>query len=144
MEKTTLYAYIRLVGNEDVDDFPLEIVTNRLNVQPTKTLRMGDKINNFRVRSFTSWNYESETLETLDSEDVLRPILNVFKSKTDTINQLKKELNLNVQIYIVITMIDGYTPGLTIFPEFSKFAAAINAFIGIDMYVYPFNEPEEE
>ncbi|WP_274309968.1 DUF4279 domain-containing protein [Solibacillus daqui] len=60
MEKTTLYAYISFTGNDDVDDFPLEIVTERLNVQPTTTLRMGDKINNFRVRSFTSWKYESE------------------------------------------------------------------------------------
>lgn len=144
MEKTTLYAYISFTGNDNVDDFPLETVTERLNVQPTETWRMGDKINNFHNRSFTCWKYQSETLETLDSEDVLRPILNVFQFKTDAINQVKKELNLNVQIYLVITMIDGYTPGLTIFPEFSKFAVAINAFIGIDMYVYPFNEPEEE
>lgn len=144
MEKTTLYAYISFTGNDDVYDFPLEIVTERLNVQPTTTWRMGDKINNIRNRSFTIWKYESDTLETLDSEDVLRPILNVFQSKTDTINQIKKELNLSVQIYLVITMIDGYTPGLTIFPEFSRFAAAINAFIDIDMYVYPFNDPEEE
>lgn len=144
MEKITLYAYIRFTGNDDVDDFPLEIVTERLNVTPTTAWKIGDKVNQFRDRSFTCWKYESETLETLDSEDVLRPILNVFQSKTEAINQLKIELNLSVQIYLVITMIDGHTPGLTIFPEFSRFAAAINAFIDIDMYVYPFTDPEEE
>lgn len=67
-----------------------------------------------------------------------------MKSKTDTINQLKKELSLNVQIELVITMIDGYTPGLVISPEFSSFAAAIDAYIDIDMYVYPFSEPEPD
>ena len=40
-------------------------------------------------------------------------------------------------------MIDGYTPGLVILPEFSRFASSINAFIDIDMYVESYNEPEE-
>ena len=145
MKKTTLYAYISFAEKDYVNDFPLEIVTEQLGVQPTTTWRIGDKvnINHSRVRSFTCWKYESETLETLDVDDVLLPILNAFQSKTDTINQLKKKLNLHVKIELVITMIDGYTPGLVISPEFSSFASAINAFIDIDMYVYPFSEPEE-
>lgn len=146
MEKTTVYAYVSFTGNENVVDFPLEVLTERLGVQPTETWRVGDKVNiNYsRVRSFTCWKYESETLETLDVDDVLLPILNVFQSKTVIINQLKKELNLDVQIELVITMIDGYTPGLVISPEFSSFAAAIDAYIDIDMYVRPFSEPEVE
>lgn len=74
---------------------------------------------------------------------ILLTILNVFQYKTVTINRLKEELNLNIQIQLVITMINGYTPGLVISPEFSRFASAINASIGIDMYVYPFSDPEE-
>ncbi|MBD8027201.1 DUF4279 domain-containing protein [Ureibacillus sp. Re31] len=146
MEKTTLYAYVSFIGNENVVDFPLEVLTERLGVQPTETWRVGDKVNiNYsRVRSFTCWKYESETLETLDVDDVLLPILNVFQSKTVIINQLKKELNLDVRIELVIAMIDGYTPGLVISPEFSSFAAAIDAYIDIDMYVRPFSEPEVE
>ncbi len=143
MEKTSLYAYISFTGKDDVDDFPVEVVTEMLGVQPTTILRMGERINDVRTRSFTSWQYESETLETLDVDDVLLPIFNVFQDKTDSINRLNEKLNLNVQIEIVITMIDGYTPGLVIYPEFSRFASAINAFIDIDMYVYPFREPEE-
>lgn len=143
MEKTSLYAYISFTGKEDVDDFSVEVVTEMLGVQPTRILRIGERINDVRTRSFTSWQYESETLETLDVDDVLLPILNVFQDKTDSINRIKKELNLNVKVALVITMIDGFTPGLVIYPEFSKFAADINAFIDIDMYVYPFSEPEE-
>lgn len=143
MEKTTLYSYISFTGNDDIDDFPLEVVTEKLGVQPTEIWRVGDKVNHIRNRSYTCWKYASETLETLDVDDVLLPILNVFQFKTDTINQLKKELNLYVQIELVITIIDGHTPGLVISPEFSSFASAINAFIDIDMYVYPFSEPEE-
>lgn len=100
MEKTTLYAYVSFTGNEDVDDFPLEVLTERLGLQPTETWRVGDKvnINHSRIRSFTCWKYESEILETLDVNDVLLPILNVFQSKTDIINQLKTELNLDVRL----------------------------------------------
>lgn len=106
-----------------------------LGVEPTAILRMGDRINDKRTRSFTSWEYKSEVLETLDVDDVLLPILNVFQDKTDTINHIKEKLNLNAIIRLVITMIDGHTPGLVISPEFSKFASAINAFIDIDMYI---------
>lgn len=146
MEKTTLYAYISFIGSEDVDDFPIEVISERLGIEPTETWRIGDKVNttNTRVRSFTCWKYGSETLETLDSQDVLRPILDAFNSKIDTINQLKRELNLHVHIEVVVTIIDGYTPGLVIYPEFSSFAAAIDAYIDIDMYVHPFNESEED
>ncbi|MER2009398.1 MAG: DUF4279 domain-containing protein [Psychrobacillus sp.] len=143
MDKTSLYAYISFTGKEDVDDFPVEVVTEMLDVKPTRILRMGERINDVRTRSFTSWQYESETLESLDVDDVLLPILNVFQEKTDSINRIKKALNLNVKVALVITMIDGSTPGLVIYPEFSKFASDINAFIDIDMYVYPFSEPEE-
>ncbi|MER2122045.1 MAG: DUF4279 domain-containing protein [Solibacillus sp.] len=143
MDKTSLYAYISFTGKDDVDDFPVEVVTEMLGIKPTRILRMGERINDVRKRSFTSWQYESETLETLDVDDVLIPILNVFQEKTDSINLIKKELKLNVKVALVITMIDGFTPGLVIYPEFSKFASDINAFIDIDMYVYPFSEPEE-
>ena len=145
MEKTNLYAYICFVGNDDIDDFPTEVVTEMLGVEPTAILRMGDRINDKRTRSrsFTSWEYKSEVLETLEVDDVLLPILNVFQDKTDTINQIKEKFNLNAIIRLVITMIDGRTPGFVISPEFSKFASSINAFIDIDMYVYSFSEPEE-
>ena len=143
MEKTNLYAYIHFTGKDDIYDFPVEAVTDILGVQPTTILRMGDRINDKHKCSFTSWKYESGTIETLNTDDALLPLLNIFQYKTDTINRIKEELNLNVRIELVITMINGYTPGLTISPEFSKFASAINASIGIDMYVYPFSEPEE-
>ena len=145
MDKTTMYAYISFTGNDDVYDFPLEDVTEQLNVQPTRTWKAGDRVNEVtsRLHFFTCWKYESKTLETLDSDDVLLPILNAFNSKIDTINQLKQQLNLYVKIYIVISMFDGQSPGLYISPEFSRFAGTIDAMIGIDMYVYPFAESEE-
>ncbi|MFJ5771680.1 DUF4279 domain-containing protein [Psychrobacillus sp. NPDC093180] len=145
MERTSLYAYIIFTGN---DDFPLDVVTERLGVQPTKTWKVGERavpnhpINHF-LRSYTAWHFEIETKETPNTDEVLRPLLEVFESKTDIINQLKEELNLNVHLELVIQIYNGFTPGLVIYPEFSRFAAEINAFLDVDMYVYPFNETDE-
>ena len=145
MDKTSLYAYILFSGN---DDFPLDVVTERLGVQPTKTWKVGERVKpnhpiNQLLRSYTGWHFEIETKESLETEDVLRPLLEVFQSKTDTINRLKEELILDVRLELVIQIYDGYTPGLVIYPEFSKFAAEINAFLDVDMYAFSFNEPDE-
>ncbi len=145
MDKTSLYAYILFSGN---DDFSLDVVTERLGVQPTETWKVGERVNpnhpiNQKLRSHTGWRFKIDAKESLDTEDVLRPLLEVFQSKTDTINQLKEELTLDVCLELVIQIYDGYTPGLVIYPEFSKFAAEINAFLDVDMYVYSYNEPDE-
>ncbi|WP_277584925.1 DUF4279 domain-containing protein [Psychrobacillus antarcticus] len=143
MNKTSLYAYILFSGN---DDFPFDVVTDRLNLQPTKTCKVGERVKpnhpiNQLVHSNTGWYFEIETKESLDTEDVLRPLLEVFQTKTDTINQLKEELNLDVHLELVIQIYDGYTPALVIYPEFSKFAAKIDAFLDVDMYVFSVDEP---
>ncbi|MGM9951580.1 MAG: DUF4279 domain-containing protein [Lysinibacillus sp.] len=139
-----MYTYIAFDGN---DDFPLEVVTNRLNVQPTQTWKVGDRIapdhpTNKRERTYTVWKYEIGK-ETLDADDVLCPLLEVFQEKTHTINELKEELNVDVLLYLVINIHDGYTPGLFIHPEFSQFAVAIDAGLDIDMYAFSYSEPEE-
>ena len=145
MNKTSLYAYIQFSGN---DDFSLDDLTKILGVEPTKTWKVGERIKpnhhiNHLTRSNTGWRFEIDPLESLDTEDVLRPLLEVFQSKTDMINQLKEELNLDVHIELVIQIYDGITPGLVIYPEFSKFAAELNAFLDVDMYVFSSNESDE-
>lgn len=145
MNKSSLYAYIQFIGNVD---FPLDVVTERLSVQPTKTGKVGERVMpdypiNKLVHRGTSWRYEIDTIETLDSTEVLHPLLEIFQSKTETINKLKDEFNLDVILALVIQIYDGQTPGLVVDPEFSKFASEIKAFLDIDMYVYPFIELEE-
>lgn len=144
MDKTSLYAYFLLSGN---DDSLLDVVTERLGLQPTKTCKVGERVKpnhpiNQLVHSNTGWYFEIETKKSLDTEDVLRPLLELFQTKTDTINQLKEELNLDVHLELIIQIYDGYTPALVIYPEFSKFAAKIDAFLDVDMYVFS-NEPDE-
>lgn len=142
MEQTSLYAYIQLTGN---DDFPLEVVTERLGIQPTRTWKVGEKVHpdNPLKRFYTCWKYEIQKLETLEVEDVLEPLYNLFHPKVETINQLKQQFDLTVQIELVIEIENGRTPGLAISPEFSRFASSMDALIDIDMYVYSFSGEDD-
>ncbi|KGR76281.1 DUF4279 domain-containing protein [Ureibacillus sinduriensis] len=144
MEKTYLCAYILFSGN---DDFPLEVITERLGIQPTLAWKVGERrypnLPNHPLQSYTGWKFEIQNKETLDTENVLRPLLETFQSKTDVINELKEELFIDVHLELVIQIYDGYTPALVIYPEFSKFAAEINAYLDVDLYVSAFNEPEQ-
>lgn len=147
MKKTSLYAYITL-KSEEFSDFPLEIVTERLGIKPTQTWKAGDRIHpnnpdNPLERSYTCWKFKTETIETLEPEEVLLPIFDLFESKTDVMNQLKEEFDLQANIELVIEVYDGYMPGLVIYPKFSTFSAAIDAAIGIDMYVFSLDSEEE-
>lgn len=143
MAQTSLYAYIALQGN---DDFPLEVVTERLVIQPTRTWKVGEKVhpNKPLERLYTCWIYQIDQLETLVVEDVLDPLYNIFHPKVESINQLKQQFDLTVQIELVIEMENGHTPGLVISPEFSRFASSLDALIDIDMYVYPFSENDDD
>lgn len=75
-------------------------------------------------------------------EEVLDPIYELFEPKIETINELKKRFNLNVQLELVIEIENGHSPGLVISPAFSRFAGSIDAYLDIDMYVYAFSEED--
>ena len=143
MEQTSLYAYIKLMGN---DDFPLEVVTERLGIQPTRTWKTGEKVHPDKPleRFYTCWIYKIDQLETLVVEDVLDPLYNLFNPRVEIINQLKKQFDLTAQIALVIEMENGRTPGLVISPQFSRFVSSMDALIDIDMYVYSFSGEDEK
>ncbi|MEO4052877.1 DUF4279 domain-containing protein [Solibacillus sp. CAU 1738] len=147
MEKTNAFAYISFVSNSDFDDdFPLEIVTERLRVLPTKTMKKGERtpykgLTHFR---FTSWVYGTDITDTLDVDDVLMPVIDMLEPRIHEIDLLKKELNLKAIIRIVIHIHNGYTPGFVIGTRASRVAAAIDADFDIDLYAYPYEELDED
>ena len=140
MEKTSLYAYIALQG-EEFADYPLKMVTEHLSIQPTQTWKLGERVhpnksNNPLERTNTCWKYKTDKIETVDSEDVLLPILEVFQSKEAVINQLKKKFNLEVSLVVVSEVYNGEMPALVLHPEFSRFLASIDARLEFDTYVF--------
>lgn len=139
MEQTSFYTYIKLAGN---DDFPLEEVTARLQIEPTDAWRIGDKARtkNPLGRLYTCWKYKVGPVQSLNVEEVLKPLYEQFHSKVDVINVLKKQYDLSVAIVVVIEIENGENPALTISPAMSQFASSIGAEIDIDLYAYAYSE----
>lgn len=83
-------------------------------------------------------------VESLDIDDVLNPLYDLFNPKVDIINALKEQYDLSVHIAVVIEIENGCKPGFTISPAFSHFASSLDAEIDIDLYAYPFSEVEHD
>lgn len=146
MKKASLYAYIALKGAE-FGDYPLEIGTERLGIQPTQTWKLGERIhpdkpNNPLERTYTCWKFETDKIETLDSGDVLRPLFEAFESKAEIINQLKTDFNLEASLAVVSEVYEGEMPALVIYPNFSRFLAAIDASLEFETYIYSLEREE--
>ena len=139
MEKTKVLAYLAFTGN---DDFPLEVFTKTLQVEPSEMWKMGEPVIHSpfpRTRKFTMWQYGVEK-ETVNVDDVLMPVIHRFESKEELIVNLIRQYNVGLRISIVIQIYDGLTPGFVINPEASAFATAIGANFDIDLYAYPYCE----
>ena len=139
MEQTSFYTYIKLAGS---DDFPLDEVTKRLQIEPTGAWRVGEKVrpNSPLERLYTCWKYKIGPVQSLDVDDVLVPLYEQFHSKADVINALKEQYDLSVRIVVVIEIENGEKPALTIAPTFSQFASSVGAEIDIDLYAYSYSE----
>lgn len=141
MAQTTLYAYLQFRGN---DDFPLEVVTERLGIEPTTTWKVGDRVRESMPleRFYTSWEYKVAKRETRYVEDVLQPIYDLFSTKATMICALKEELQMDVHIALVMEVEQGDMPGFEVTAAYSQFLSSIGASLDVDMYIYPFEERE--
>lgn len=146
MDKTQVMVYFSLYG----DEFPIDYVTETLEIEPTKTYKKGDTI----VRPFnqkvtstkthyrleTAWELSTGYQETFDVKAQMDQIIGQLKNKAALINQLKTKYELGCHYSIVIIMENGYTPGLHIDNEQIEFANRIKAECDIDLYANPFDE----
>ncbi|MFJ7935005.1 DUF4279 domain-containing protein [Sporosarcina sp. NPDC096371] len=101
-KKTTkVMVYFNIKG----DDFPLETVTELLDITPTKTMKKGERRTSNHPEHppyfFTSWSYGTDYEETLDIDDQLLPVLEAFKDKIDVINHIQNTYDTQFSIVIV-------------------------------------------
>lgn len=138
-------VYFSLYG----DEFPIDYVTETLEIEPTKTFKKGDiivkpfnpKVTSTKIhyRLETAWNLSTGYQESFDVKEQLDQILRPLKNKAALINQLKTEYELECHFTIVIIMENGYTPGLVIDYEQIEFANSIKAEFDIDLYANPYD-----
>lgn len=146
LDKTQVMVYFSFYG----DEFPIDYVTETLEIQPTKTYKKGDTI----VRPFnqkvtstkthyrleTAWELSTGYQESFDVKEQMDQILGPLKSKATIINQLKTKYKLECKIFIVIIMENGDSPGLYLDNEQIEFANSIKAEFDIDLYANPYDE----
>lgn len=136
MDKTKVMAYFSAFG----DNFPLEEVTNGLDVEPTETYKKGDVIKTFATkilrRKETSWTLSTGYQESLDINKQLDVILKSLKEKTKELLQLKKKYDLQFQFMIVIEIENNDKPAMYLQKNIIDFSSSIDAEIQFDLYVY--------
>jgi len=140
LDKTEIMVYFKLYA----DDFPLEQVTERLEIKPTKTSKKGEIIrkiseNENFTRSYSSWELGTDYKKSLDTGKLINQVIRQLRNKTSVINELKEEFGLESRFVIVIKINEGYTPGLNLDIPVIEFAASIKADFDIDLYANPYS-----
>jgi len=130
------------------EEFPVNEVTQLLNLEPTESYNKGDVIdrgNNDNLisstvhyRKETAWVLSSGYQQSYDVKEQLGQILELLKDKAVIINQLKNKYRLDCLFSIVIKIENGHTPGLYLDNEQIGFANSIKAEFDIDLYANPY------
>ncbi|MEH7158975.1 DUF4279 domain-containing protein [Neobacillus drentensis] len=137
MDKTQVLVYFSLSG----DEFPIDNVTERLELTPTNAYTKGDLITNSstaRYRKETSWDLGTGYQVSLDVNDQLQEIIDKIQNKTTIINDIKADYSIDCKFFIVIKIEEGNTPALYLSKDIIKFASSIGAEFDLDLYSNPY------
>lgn len=137
MDKTQIMVYFSLYG----DEFPLDDVTEKIEVTPTKTYKKGDLIPNRSTacyRKETSWDLGTGYQVSLDVNNQLQQIINKLQNKASIINEIKEAYSVECKFFIVVKIEQGNTPALYLVKDIIKFAASIEAEFDVDLYANPY------
>ncbi|MFJ6211623.1 DUF4279 domain-containing protein [Lysinibacillus sp. NPDC092081] len=138
MNKIQVKIYFSLFG----DDFPIDDVTEKLEITPTDTYKKGDLIQNrsIFIRKETSWDLGTGYQFSLDVNDQLKQIIGMLQNKSSIINEIKEAYSLECKFFIVIKIEKGNTPALYLDKDIIKFASSIEAEIDVDLYANPYDD----
>lgn len=135
-------AYFSAFG----DEFPLEIVTDVLGIEPTETYKKGDIIESssnpnlvstkIRRRKETDWTLSTGYQESYDINNQLNPILKSLEGKTEELKQLKKKFGLEFLFMIVIEVEKDEKPAMYLQKNIIDFSSIIQAEIQFDLYIF--------
>ncbi|MFP3508690.1 DUF4279 domain-containing protein [Peribacillus sp. SIMBA_075] len=135
-------AYFSAFG----DEFPLEIVTDVLGIEPTETYKKGDIIESstnpnlvstkIRRRKKTDWTLSTGYQESYDINNQLNPILKSLEGKTEDLKQLKVKYGLEFLFMIVIQIENNEKPAMYLQKNIIDFSSLIQAEIVFDLYIF--------
>lgn len=135
-------AYFNVTG----DIFPVEAISDALNIEPTKTYKKGDVVERrdnpnlvstkTLYRKETDWTLSTGYQESYDINNQLHVILKSLKEKTEQLKQHKKKYDLHFLLMVIIQVENNESPAMYLQKEIINFASSIQAEIHFDLYIY--------
>ncbi|MFB6320845.1 DUF4279 domain-containing protein [Saccharicrinis sp. FJH54] len=140
MEKSESYVYFALKG----DDFDPHLITERIGIKPTSSFQKGDKGEYNPKLKFSCWKLSTERgKEPIEIDNLVTEIIDQLFDKIELINALKKELNLNSVLEIVLeidTNPEKSTPALGHDLKTIEFLHRTRTITDVDIYRYNSSE----
>ncbi|HSY61223.1 MAG TPA: DUF4279 domain-containing protein [Cytophaga sp.] len=112
--------------------FDVNIVSDELKIIPTSLMIKGDP-----APKSTSWKYQFDAGKNIDLESYLEKMIDLFETKVDDINRLKKKLNLKTRLQFVIYIDinpDSSTPFFGLNNRVIKFLSSTETEVDFDLY----------
>ncbi|HDR6310819.1 TPA: DUF4279 domain-containing protein [Bacillus cereus] len=135
-------AYFSATG----DIFPLEAITDALNIEPTRSYKKGDVVarhdnpnlvsTKTLYREETAWTLSTGYQESYDINNQLQDILKSLEGKTEQLKHLKKKYDLQFLFTVVIQVENNESPAMYLQKDIIDFASSIQAEIHFDLYIY--------
>jgi hypothetical protein len=137
LAQTQVMVYFTIFG----DDFPLEVVTDKLGFSPTLSYTKGDLIPNrnstIRYKE-TSWQWGTGYEDSYDVNEQIQQVIGQLAGKEEAIGKLLKRYSLECLFMIVIVIENGETPALYLNKDVIDFASRIGTEIHFDLYANPY------
>ena len=137
MDKTNSYSYFAIKG-----DFDPDIVTSMLNINPTKSWKMGDLRKDGSEHTFSLWETGRCGILTIDVEDQCLHTIKELRNKVDILLDIKKKFDLDFVLEIVPHIYEGNSPSIGFHKEIIEFCYLTDTYIDVDIYIYPFNDED--
>ncbi|GKX29619.1 hypothetical protein SH1V18_20990 [Vallitalea longa] len=121
----------------DGADFKPNIITNKLNIQPTEQYEKGDKVHNRNItRNSTCWTYSLGEEESIDINEQISKLIYILNDRNSILKWLNNKYNIDYLILVTIKVEDDIRPVMSIKAPVIKFLYDVGAELDIDMYDY--------
>ena len=112
-----------------------DIITQALGIQPTYTWRAGERVPNSLVRyKHDGWSLTNGPVESLDVQEVARPLLTSLLPLVDTLADLTEQLGVEAELAYTVRM-GGEVPAIHFDREMLGAINQLQAEVDIDLYL---------
>ena len=130
--KTNVNVKFNIVG----DYFNPDVVTKRLNLEPTDSYIKGDKGRYKSVtRKETCWSIETGYYESFDISEQINLIIKTVLEKKEILKKLRSQLDVEYFFIVIINIEDNMGPAMIFESPIIEFANYIGAEIHVDYYI---------